>query len=324
MKKNLLPPVICIVGPTASGKTEASVRVAEKFDCEIVSADSMQVYKGMDIGTAKPDLAERRGIPHWMFDVCLPGESMSVVKYARMARRCCDDIIARGKLPLIVGGTGQYVNAVIRDENFAPEPQSAEIRRKYEDIARCRGADELHRILAQKDPESALRIHANNVKRVVRALEIIELTGKTVGEVYAMQPAPREVYDAVMVCLCPEPRELLYSRIDRRVDVMLADGLMDEVLALAENGFSETSIQAIGYKELFPVIEGVKSLSEAADDIRRRSRNYAKRQLTWFRADSRIEMLTYSDSEGYGLCVERICQLIEEKTGEVFKKCRNR
>ena len=324
MEKSILSPVVCIVGPTASGKTEASIRVAERFNCEVVSADSMQVYRGMDIGTAKPTLEERRGIPHWMFDVALPGENMSVVKYAESARRCCDDILGRGKLPLIVGGTGQYVNAVIRDENFAPEPQNGEIREKYEKIARECGADALHRILEEKDPESALRIHANNVKRVVRALEIIELTGKKLGEVYAEQPAPKDVYDAVMVCLCPEPRELLYSRIDRRVGVMLEDGLMEETMELVRNGFSQTSIQAIGYKELFPVISGEKSLEEAAEDIRRRSRNYAKRQLTWFRADKRIEMLTYRDSAEYDACVDRICQMIKEKTGEVFTKCRSR
>ena len=324
MEKKELSPVVCIVGPTASGKTEASIRVAERFNCEIVSADSMQVYKGMDIGTAKPTLEERRGIPHWMFDVCMPGENMSVVKYAEMARKCCDDILARGKLPLIVGGTGQYVNAVIRDENFAPEPENGDIRQKYENIALSCGAEALHKILDEKDHESAGRIHANNVKRVVRALEIIEITGKTLSEVYAEQPAPQDVYQPIMVCLCPEPRELLYSRIDRRVDVMLSDGLMEEAIELAKSGFSQTSIQAIGYKELFPVISGEKSLSDAADDIRRRSRNYAKRQLTWFRADKRIEMLTYSNSEEYGLCVDRICKLIEEKTGEVFKKCRNR
>ena len=324
MEKNVLPPVVCIVGPTASGKTEASIRVAERFDCEIVSADSMQVYKGMDIGTAKPSLEERRGVPHWMFDVCLPGENMSVVKYASLARRCCDDILARGKLPLVVGGTGQYVNAVIRDENFAPEPKDGELRAKFEKIAAEQGPEALHRILEERDPESADRIHANNVKRVVRALEIISLTGKTLNRVYAEQPEPRDVYDAVMFCLCPEPRELLYSRIDRRVDVMLADGLMDETLELVRGGFSETSIQAIGYKELFPVIAGEMSLDAAADDIRRRSRNYAKRQLTWFRADKRIRMLTYSNSSEYDRCVDRICQTIEEKTGEVFRKCRNR
>ena len=324
MEKNMLSPVVCIVGATASGKTEASIRVAERFDCEVVSADSMQVYKGMDIGTAKPSEAERRGIAHWMFDVALPGENMSVVKYAEKARLCCDDIIGRGKLPLIVGGTGQYVNAVIRDENFAPEPEDNAIREKYEQFAFAHGAEALHSLLKEKDPESAQRIHANNVKRVVRALEIISLTGKTLGEVYAEQPAPKDVYDAVMVCLCPEPRELLYSRIDRRVDVMLEDGLMEETLRLAKMGFSQTSIQAIGYKELFPVISGEKSLAEAADDIRRRSRNYAKRQLTWFRADRRIEMLTYKNAEEYDMCVDRICELIKEKTGEVFTKCKNR
>ena len=324
MEKKKLLPVVCIVGPTASGKTEASIRVAERFDAEIVSADSMQVYKGMDIGTAKPTEKERRGVPHWMFDVCRPGENMSVVKYAEMARRCCDDILSRGKLPLIVGGTGQYVNAVIRDENFAPEPKDRELREKYEKIADSEGAEALHRILEEKDPESALRIHANNVKRVVRALEIIAITGKTLNEVYAEQPAPCDIYDAIMVCLCPEPRELLYSRIDRRVDVMLADGLMEETLSLVRGGFSETSIQAIGYKELFPVIAGEMSLDAAADDIRRRSRNYAKRQLTWFRADKRIQMLSYSNGEEYDMCVDRICQMIEEKTGEVFKKCKNR
>ena len=322
--KTKIPFAVCIVGPTASGKTEASIRVAERFDCEIVSADSMQVYRGMDIGTAKPTLEERRGIPHWMFDVCEPGENMSVVKYAEMARRCCDDIIMRGKLPLIVGGTGQYVNAVIRDENFAPDPKDSGLRREYEAYAEKNGNEALHRILLEKDPESAERIHANNVKRVVRALEIIALTGKTLGQVYAEQPAPREVYDALMVCLSPEPRELLYSRIDRRVDLMMEAGLLEEAEQLIRSGLSSTSLQAIGYKELLPVISGDQDPDLAADEIRKRSRNYAKRQLTWFRGDRRIHMLTYRNAEEYDLCVDRICSMIKEKTGEVFGKCRNK
>ncbi len=324
MSDKVLSPVFCIVGPTASGKTEASIRVSQVFDCEIVSADSMQVYRGMDIGTAKPSMEERRGIPHWMFDVAEPGENMSVVKYAELARACCRDILSRGKLPLIVGGTGLYVNAVIRDENFAPEPQNGEIRAKYEAVARDEGCEALHKLLCQYDPESGARIHANNVKRVVRALEIIELTGKTLGQVYAEQKPPQDIFDAELFCLTPEPRELLYSRIDRRVDIMLRDGLMAETERLYAAGFSDTSIQAIGYKELFPVILGQKPLEEAADDIRRRSRNYAKRQLTWFRGDQRIKMLVYHSPEEYDLAIEQICWEIEKKTGEVYKKCKNR
>ena len=324
MKINALPPVVCIVGPTASGKTSASIAVAKRFDCEIVSADSMQLYRGMDVGTAKPTEAEREGIPHWMFDVADPEESMSVVKYAGMARACCDGILSRGRLPLIVGGTGQYVNAVIRDENFAPEPASEDIRREFEAFAAEFGNEALHGLLREKDPESADRIHANNVKRVVRALEIITLTGKTLGQVYAEQEPPRDVYDALMFCLCPEPRELLYSRIDRRVEIMLENGLMDEVRALSSRQLSPTSLQAIGYKELFPVLSGECGLEAAAEDICRRTRNYAKRQLTWFRADKRIEFLTYRTGEEYCLAIERICQKIKEKTGEVFEKCKSR
>ena len=324
MENKALAPVVCIVGPTASGKTAASIAVAKRFECEIVSADSLQVYRGMDIGTAKPTVEEREGIPHWMFDVADPEESMSVVKYARMARECCGGILSRGKLPLIVGGTGQYVNAVIRDENFAPEPASEDIRRGLEAFARENGNEALHALLREKDPESAGRIHANNVKRVVRALEIITLTGKTLGQVYAEQEPPREVYDAMMFCLCPEPRELLYSRIDRRVDIMLRDGLLEEVKSLAGRELSPTSLQAIGYKELFPVLSGEAELCAAADDIRRRSRNYAKRQLTWFRADDRIEFLTYRNGEEYSAAIDRICRKIKEKTGEVFEKCKSR
>lgn len=324
MEKRALPAAVCIVGPTASGKTSAAIEVAKRFHCEIVSADSMQVYRGMDVGTAKPTEAEREGIPHWMFDVCEPGESMSVVKYAELARRCCDDILSRGKLPVIAGGTGQYVNALIRNENFAPEPSDGSIRSELEAYAAERGNLALHGLLREKDPESAERIHANNVKRVVRALEIISLTGKTLSEVYAEQKPPEDVYSALMFCLCPEPRELLYSRIDRRVDVMLENGLLREVEGLRAAGFSETSLQAIGYKELFDVLDGKTELSVAADEIRRRSRNYAKRQLTWFRGDGRIEFLPYRNGDEFSAAVDRICFRIEEKTGEIYKKCRNR
>lgn len=310
-----LPTVVCIVGPTASGKTEMSIRVAERCGCEIVSADSMQLYRGMDIGTAKPTEKEMRGIRHWMLDVAEPTENMTVVRYAEMARRCCDDIIARGKLPLIVGGTGQYVNAVIRDENFAPSPENSELRERLAEFAKTHGAEALHDRLKKADPESAARIHCNNVKRVVRALEIIELTGKTLSGVYAEQEPPKDVYDAVMVGLEPTPRELLYSRIDRRVGVMLEAGLLEETERLMKAGFSETSFQAIAYKELIPVIRGEESLESAAETIRRRSRNYAKRQLTWFRADKRIKMLTYRNADEYALCAEEICSMIKQKTG---------
>ena len=321
--REALPPVVCIVGPTASGKTAAALRLAERFRIEVVSADSMQLYRGMDVGTAKPTAEERRRVPHHMIDVCDPSESMSVVRYAEMARRAVREIHGRGALPVIVGGTGQYVNAVIRDENFAPAPEDGALRQALEDYAREAGAEALHARLREKDPDSAARIHPNNVKRVVRALEIIELTGSPLGAVYAGQPRPRDVFRALMVGLEPVPRAFLYARIDARVDEMLAGGLVEEARALFARGFSETSLQAIAYKELLPFLSGERPLAETADELRRRTRNYAKRQLTWFRNDGRVRMLTYADAAGYEECLQSIGEMVGSFTGEVYA-CRSR
>ncbi len=290
-------PLLCVVGPTASGKTALSLRLAEVYGGEIVSADSMQIYRHMDVGTAKPTLAERRGIPHHMLDVAQPGEAYSVARYAAEAAACVDDILARGRLPIAAGGTGLYINALIEGTAFAGNERNEALREKLEEEYRGQGPAAMFARLRAVDPESAARLHQNDKKRVLRALEVYEQTGMTIGEHNRATKPPRARYDAVMIGICPAERELLYRRIDARVDEMLANGLEAEARTLMEQGLlTGTAAQAIGYKELFPYLNGEGTLAEAAERIRRETRRYAKRQLTWFRHDARVQWIYYEEN----------------------------
>ncbi len=290
-------PLLCVVGPTASGKTALSLRLAEVYGGEIVSADSMQIYRHMDVGTAKPTLAERRGIPHHMLDVAQPGEAYSVARYAAEAAACVDDILARGRLPIAAGGTGLYINALIEGTAFAGNERNEALREKLEEEYRGQGPAAMFARLRAVDPESAARLHENDKKRVLRALEVYEQTGLTIGEHNRATKPARARYDAVMIGICPAERELLYRRIDARVDEMLANGLEVEARTLMEQGLlTGTAAQAIGYKELFPYLNGEGTLAEAAERIRRETRRYAKRQLTWFRHDARVQWIYYEEN----------------------------
>lgn len=281
--------IAAIVGPTASGKTDLSIVLAQRFNGEVVSADSMQIYRGMDIGTAKPTPAERQGIAHHMLDVACPGEDWSVSRYEQEASRCIEDILARGKLPILCGGTGLYIDAVIRGTGFQAGQQSGEERKKLERQWDELGAAEMHRKLRAVDPESAERLHPNDKRRVIRALEVYSLTGVPISEHNRRTRLRPPRFDALMIGLRPVPREALYARIDARVGRMEKEGLVQEARALYESGaLSGTAAQAIGYKELIDYFEGRCTLPEALDTIRRKSRNYAKRQLTWFQSDDRI------------------------------------
>ena len=294
------PKLICIAGPTASGKTALSIALAKKLHTEIISNDSMQLYCGMDIGTAKPDLAERDGVVHHMFDVAQPGEDFSVARYQQMADGYVQDLLARGKTPIICGGTGLYLDALIEGNTFSGDEIDTAAREKYNAIAREQGAHALHEMLRVIDPESAERIHENNVKRVVRALEVYEQTGMTIGEFNAKHKRPEPKYDAIIFALCPTEREILYDRINRRVDQMVQMGLVEETRGLWENGcLTGTAGQAIGYKELVPYLRGEATLEECLDVLKRASRNYAKRQLTWLRRDSRVNWLYYNSSDEF-------------------------
>ena len=290
--------IVVICGPTASGKTALSIALAKAFDGEVVSADSMQIYRRMDIGTAKPSLAERAGVPHYMLDVAEPGESYSVSRYAEEASQCVEDILARGKLPIVCGGTGLYIDGLIRGTDFQPAGTDSGLRDKLEGEWEAQGAEAMMARLAAVDPDSAARLHPSDKRRILRALEVYLATGETITVHNARTREIPPRYEAVMIGLNTEPRQILYDRIDRRVGIMLEQGLLQEVRSLLEDGLLEgTAAQAIGYKELLAHFRGEMSLEAAADLIRQKSRNYAKRQLTWFRRDERVKWIVYNTPE---------------------------
>lgn len=283
-------PVIAVVGPTASGKSAVADLVAEALGSEVVSADAMQVYRGMDIGTAKTPVSERR-VPLLLVDVADPTEPYSAALYQRDSRRAIDRLRAEGRVPVLCGGTGLYVRAALDEMEFPRGEVDGAARQRYQDLAGKLGPEGVHALLAERDPESAALIHPHNVRRVVRALEMLDE-----GVSYARQSAgfsePREHYPSLQFALTMD-RARLYARIDARVDAMMRAGLLDEVRGLMDAGAADalTSRQAIGYKELIDALEGRCTIGEAVDLIKLRSRRYAKRQLSWFRRDPRITWL---------------------------------
>ena len=281
-----MPPKILVVsGPTASGKTALAVELALAHNGEVVSADSMQIYRRMDIGTAKPTRAEMRGVPHHMLDVADPEEDFSVARYVELAARCVDDILARGKLPIVAGGTGLYIDSLLSGRTFARFDPDSPLRRELEEELARRGGAALLEELARVDPDTAARLHPNDGKRIVRALEVYRSTGTTLTAHNAMTRSLPPRYDALTLTLAFQRREDMWDRIDRRVDRMMADGLAEEVRALLDSGVPDrcTAMQAIGYKEMAAALRGDGDTARAAEEIKLRSRQYAKRQLTWFR-----------------------------------------
>jgi len=263
--------IAAVVGPTASGKTALSIELAKRFDGEIISCDSMQIYKGMDIGTAKPTEEEKCGIPHHMIDVCDPLDIFNCSDYAEMAEKCIYDVISRGKLPIFCGGTGLYLDSVLRGVRNDGAEKDDDFRNEMLAFYNENGAEALHAKLRQIDPESAESIHPNNVKRVIRALEVYHTTGKTKTQLDAESLVGGAKFDALVVGLDYGNRDILYSRTDKRVDIMMADGLLDEVKRLYEGGklpYDSTAGQAIGYKELIKYFEGGISLEEAVELIK--------------------------------------------------------
>jgi tRNA dimethylallyltransferase len=304
--------LIVLIGPTAVGKTKLSIELAKKFNGEIISGDSMQIYKGMDIGTAKITREEMEGIRHHLIDVKEPEESFSTAEFQELVRKKIDEISARGKMPMIVGGTGLYIQSAIYDYHFTDAPSDPEFRRTLEEEAEEKGPVSLHEKLDKVDPESASRIHPNNVRRVIRALEIIHCTGKTAGELQADQ-SPELMYDTALIGLMME-RELLYRRINLRVDLMMEQGLLEEVKYLYNNGLRDCqSIQAIGYKELYDYFDDKVSLDEAIENLKQNSRRYAKRQLTWFRNKMNVEWFDMSESHDAEKKFAEISRFIEGK-----------
>ena len=284
--------IVCIAGPTASGKTALAVALAKEVNGEVVSCDSMQVYKGMDIGTAKPTAEEMEGIPHHMLSVAEPDEDFSVSRYCEMAAPIVDDIVARGKVAIIAGGTGLYMDSLIRGNAFAPFPSTG-VREKLEAQADAEGMEAMLRWLESIDPEAAARLHLSDRKRIIRALEVYLETGETITAHNRKTQAIPPRYTPLWLGLDFAQRSDLYHRIDLRVGLMLQMGLIEEIRALLDAGIPEktTAMQAIGYKEFIAALEGNCTIEEAADQVRQSSRRYAKRQLTWFRRNPAIHWL---------------------------------
>lgn len=281
--------LVVVVGPTAVGKTRLGVELASAFDGEIISADSMQIYRGMDIGTAKITQQEMQGVPHWGIDIVDPDNAFSVSTYRELANQWLADIWKRGHLPFLVGGTGLYVRAVTEEYRFNEFAGDVDFRRNLEQKAQSEGSASLHKKLQAVDPETASRLHPNDIRRVIRALEIYHFTGKTVSE--TVSPSKGDtLFPVLKIGLTLNDRELLYRRINDRVDLMVREGLVDEVKSLLNRGIHGEliSMQGIGYKEIIDYIEGRVTLEEAIEQIKLGSRRYAKRQLSWFRRDRNI------------------------------------
>lgn len=279
-------PLIILTGPTAAGKTKASIGLAKSLGGEIISADSMQVYRGMDIGSAKISTSEMEGIPHHLIDVLEPEEEFNVVRFQQLARAALEEIYAHGHIPIVVGGTGFYIQALLYDIDFTEHESDPAYRKELEDFAEEYGAEALHALLAERDPKAAQEIHANNIKRVIRALEFYHQTGMLISKHNERERAKTSPYQFIYFVLTDD-RELLYHRIEERIDQMLADGLIEEVQKLQERGCTRdmVSMQGLGYKEILAYLEGECTLEEAVYTLKRDTRHFAKRQLTWFRRE---------------------------------------
>ena len=305
--------IISIAGPTASGKTALSIALAKELDGEVVSCDSMQVYKRMDIGTAKPTAEEMDGVPHHMLSVAEPWENFSVGKYCQLASPIVDDIVARGKTAIIVGGTGLYMDALIRGNDFAPVPSTGR-REELEKIAAEEGIDAVIEMLRKVDPDSAERLHPSDQKRIIRAMEVYLETGKTITQHNLETQQIPDRYHPVWFALEDADRATLYARIDRRVEIMLEQGLIAEIESLLREGVPEdaTAMQAIGYKEFVDALRGRSSMDTAIALVQQSSRKYAKRQLTWFRRNPNIHWLRREETEGTEQILAKALQVLAE------------
>ena len=279
-------PLIILTGPTAVGKTKASIGLAKALNGEIISADSMQVYKYMDIGSAKIRSEEMQGVRHYLVDVLEPDDEFHVVRFQQMAKQAMEEIYAKGKVPIVVGGTGFYIQALLYDIDFTESNEDITYREELEMLAKEKGAEYLHDMLREVDPASADSIHANNVKRVIRALEFYKLTGQKISEHNEKERAKESPYDFCYFVL-NDDRQLLYNKIDMRIDMMLQEGLLEEVTALKNKGYTKdmVSMQGLGYKEILDYLNGECTLEEAIYILKRDTRHFAKRQLTWFRRE---------------------------------------
>ena len=293
--------VLCVVGPTATGKTKMGVALAKRFNGEVVSVDSMQIYRGMAVGTAAPTAEEMEGIPHHMVAVADPAESWSAARYVQAADACVQDILRRGKLPVLVGGTGLYLDALIRGTDFAAGSQGTEIRQELQRRARNEGIETLLEELRRIDPIAAEKLHLRDEKRIIRALEVWQETGRTITEHDRLERQQPPKYDALYIGLDFIDRQDLRDRIDCRVDIMVEQGLLAEVKALLDSGLPRdaTALQAIGYKQFLAVAESTATTEEAIAEVKLRSRQYAKRQLTWLRRNPDIHWILWGEEPNF-------------------------
>jgi len=309
MKRKLL----IVAGPTAVGKTETAIQLAIRFAGEVVSADSMQIYKYMDIGSAKPTPEEQARAVHHLVDVIDPSKPFSVAEYQPMAKAAIEDVFSRGKLPIISGGTGLYVNSLIYDMDFSAPPGNKEYRRELEELAKREGSEVLHKLLAEKDPAAAERIHPNNEKKIVRALEILNEGQGRVKE-FSESFQPTDDYDVILVGL-ERDRAELYDRINRRVDLLMDAGLVEEVKQLLDMGLAEEhiSMKGIGYKEIIGYLHGEYSLEDAVELVKKNTRHYAKRQLTWFKRYETMKWFCFSEKKSFEENMEPVFAYVKEE-----------
>ncbi len=300
---------LCIAGPTASGKTSLSIELAKRFNGEIISADSMQVYRGIHVASAAPSETDKQGIPHHLIEFLDLSQGYTVADYVQQAGRLIEEITVRGKLPIVVGGTGLYMDALTKGLRFVEEPTDPALRAEITGRFETLGAEEMLRRLSQFDPQAAARLHPNDKRRIIRAFEIYESTGKTVTQANEESHPQNNEYDTLQIAITCRNRELLYERIDRRVDIMLENGLLQEAettLCLPQDG---GAAQAIGHKELYPYLRGELDLDTAVENLKRATRRYAKRQLTWLRRNEQLHWLYTDEDENY---IETAAGWVEE------------
>ena len=305
--------VISVVGPTASGKTKLAVALAKKFNGEIISADSMQIYKGMQIATAKPDEDEMQGIPHHLIDFLSVDKTYSVAMFVKDASECINDITSRGKLPIIAGGTGLYVDSLLKNIRFSEENRDTEVSDELRKIYYEHGTEMLLEMLSEFDPESARRLSKEkNAKRIIRAIEFYKTTGKTITEQIGDSQCEESPYNAIKIGLNFTDREKLYDKINKRVDLMLKSGLIDEAREVLNSDLSFTSVKAIGYKELAPYINNELSLDECIEKLKRETRRYAKRQITWFKRDKEINWLYMDEYNSFEDLIDKVIDIVNK------------
>ena len=308
----MTPKIVCVAGPTACGKTTLGVLLARRFHGEVVSADSMQIYRGMTVGTAAPTEAEMQGVPHHMIAVAEPSEQWSAAEYVAKATPIVDDILSRGKLPILVGGTGLYLDALVRGQTFAAGQQGGAVRLALQQRLAREGAAALLEELAAIDPGTAARLHLRDEKRILRALEVYQETGETISEHDRKSREMPDRYDALYIGLSFRDRQELRDRIDRRVDIMVEQGLLDEVRQLLTGGLPRdaTALQAIGFKQFLAVADGTATEAEAVEEVKLRSRQYAKRQLTWLRRNPRIHWILWGKEPDFPWALQNATEFL--------------